>query len=185
MSSSLNDEQIIALITYYVNRFYRFFQKIIQGSVLCPEFRSDYIVISCRIGLIIQNVLESDAVKIVAYHFLKPLPHRQSCALAAAGTAVGLVLKTGNRRQTSLGRTEDLPHAVILRSLSQAVSALKSAGSQQQFCPVQGRQYLFEILFRYILPTGDVLQRDIAVLLVLGKVEHHAQRISAACRDHL
>ena len=92
------DEQIIALITYYVNGFYRFFQKIIQGSVLCPEFRSDYIVISCRIGLIIQNVLESDAVKIVAYHFLKPLPHRQSCALAAAGTAVGLVLKTGNRR---------------------------------------------------------------------------------------
>ena len=32
------DEQIIVLIAYYVNRFYRFFQKIIQGSVLTLNF---------------------------------------------------------------------------------------------------------------------------------------------------
>ena len=65
--------------------------------------------------------------------------------------------------------------AAVPETAALAVDALNKSGLRQQ------RHYLLYIFQRDLLPCGDLLHRRIAALRPLRKVEHNAQRVSAAC----
>ena len=68
------------------------------------------------------------------------------------------------------------------RQAAERVAALIAARGAQNVGFAQHGHDLLQIFFRDLLPLRDVLERDIAVALMRGQIEHHAQGIPAFCR---
>ena len=66
-----------------------------------------------------------------------------------------------------------------LRRLGQTVASPLPTQTGQYLFPYQRFQNALQILFGNFLPCGDLLQGDIAVVLVLGNIDHNTQRITA------
>ena len=93
-----------------------------------------------------------------------------------------MLVEAGHGREPALGQAQDLTDGVILRGTGQPVAALIAARGAQNVGFAQHGHDLLQIFFRDLLPLRDVLERDIAVALMRGQIEHHAQGIPAFCR---
>ena len=142
---------------------------------------SDDVVVRGARCLLLEQVLERDAVEIVADDALQPLPHGQGGARSAARASVRVLFETGDGREPTLGQTQDLADGIVLWCASQPVAALIAARGAQNVRFAQHGHDLFQIFFRDLLPLRDVLERDIAVALMCCQIEHHAQGVPAFC----
>ena len=130
-----------------------------------------------------QHVLQCNSRQIPANFPVQPLPHRQRQTFPASLAPVGVLIHTGHRRYGTLGNLQNLQNRVFLRAPGQTVSPLMPPHGLQTARLSQLQGDLLQIFFRNFLPLGNVLQRHIALLLVLRHVQHHPHRISALGRN--
>ena len=143
---------------------------------ITPLF-SNHIIIS-RLGGVDQ-VGKGNAVKIVGDHRVQLAPHRQGAALGHAAALHGVLLQAGHRGQAALAQAQDAADGVLLGRFGQAVAAGLAAQPLQ--IPLLDKAFYarLQILFRDILSCGDLLQGNVAVVLMLRYVDHDTQRITA------
>ena len=76
---------------------------------------SDDIVVGVHLLLLIQDILQSNAVQVFVDDTVKTLPNRESGTADAAAAFDGIVLQAGYRSQTALGQAENLADGVAVR----------------------------------------------------------------------
>ena len=96
---------------------------------------------------------------------------------AVAGRAAGFEASDGGER--ALHQPQDLASRELIRALAQAVAAALAAHALDHAAFDERFDDALQILFRNVLPLGDLLERDVPVGLVLGHVDEHAQRVAA------
>ena len=154
-----------------------------QTFLVIPNIQitSDDVVVCSARRLLLEQILQCDAVKIAANDPLQPLPHGQGGALSAARASIRVLFETGDGREPALGQTQNLTDGIVLWRAGQPVAALIAARGAQNVRFAQHGYDLLQIFFRDLLPLRDVFERNIAVALVCCQVEHHAQGIPSLC----
>ena len=79
-----------------------------QTFLVIPNIQitSDDVVIRSARRLLLEQILQCDAVKIAADDPLQPLPHGQGGALSAARASIRVLFETGDGREPALGQTQ-------------------------------------------------------------------------------
>ena len=74
-----------------------------------------------------KQILQCNPFKVIFYHFVEVFPHGKSFARGYAGALVGIVVKTGDWRQTAFCQFKDAAHSVLSRLPCQLVAAAFAA----------------------------------------------------------
>ncbi len=109
-------------------------------------FSDDIIVRGAR-RLLLEQILQRDAIEIIADDPLQPLPHGQSGACAAARARVRVLIKTGDRGEAAFRQAQDLADGILLRRARQPVTALIAARCAQNVRSAERGNDLLEVFF--------------------------------------
>ena len=93
------------------------------------------------------------------------------------------VVEARDRRERALGGAQDLAHGVVGRSARELVAAALAAQAPDEAVAHERLEDALEVLLGDGLARRDVAQGQVALALVLGEVNHHAQGV-AALRRH-
>lgn len=80
---------------------------------------SDDVVVRGARRLLLEQILQRDAIEIIADDPLQPLPHGQGGACAAARARVRVLIKTGDRGEAAFRQAQDLADGILLRRARQ------------------------------------------------------------------
>ncbi len=88
------------------------------------RFLSDAVAVGIALSLLIQKILQGDAVQVFVDDPAQPLPHGEGGTEGAAFALDGILIHTGNGGEAPFGKTEDLPDGVFFGGLCQHIAPL-------------------------------------------------------------
>lgn len=135
-------------------------------------------IVAARLLLLDGQIFQSDVSQIVFDNFLQSLPERQGRARCRAGTRIALRGYTGDGQHGAFRQFENIFRSVFTGMPGQAVAAGFSPGALHKTRFQQNGDDLFQITDRDILPDGDFLEGYVLLVLMLRKINHHAQCIT-------
>ena len=117
------------------------------------------------------SVTESTYLLMVSYR-----PRQKSSVMhsSARGQSIGSC-----SRQATGASEPSVAHRVLRGVTRQLIAALCAARRGYETCTRQLHHDLLKVLRGNLLPFGNVAQRDVPPCVVLRKVDHQAQRVSA------
>ena len=89
---------------------------------------SDDIVVGVHLLLLIQYILQGNAVQVFVNDTIKTLPYREGGTAGTAAAFNRIMLQTSHRSQTAFRQAQYFTDGVFIRRLGQTVAALKTPG---------------------------------------------------------
>ena len=129
----------------------------------------------------VDEIFQCDVKEKIMCQLIKFLPQRQSDAVLFPAAGFGVGHETGHRYKRPLRQLDNLTDDVFLWRFCKLITASFSAKSLQQFVFYQDLQDDFQIFFRNFLAGGNILQRYIFVLGMLGQINQNSECIACFC----
>ena len=103
------------------------------------------VIVAVGLFLSVEQIRKRHGIEVVAYDLVKTSPERQRCAGRASLALIGFMIETGNRRDASLGYSENIADGIFIRTFCESVSSLKAAVGKQDIGFIEHWHYLFEV----------------------------------------
>lgn len=96
---------------------------------------------------VIYNIIETDAVEIVGYGLVKPLPNKEGGAVSGSRAFIRLEFKAGYGSKAALGSFKHVAYSYLVGASCKHIAAFIAAVGPQETCFIEKRNYLFQIFF--------------------------------------
>ena len=128
---------------------------------------------------VVNDIVETDAVEVVGYGLVKPLPYEKSGAVSGSRAFIGFKFKTGYGSKAALGSFQYIAYSYLVGTSCKHIAAFIAAVGPQQTCFIEKRNYLFQIFFGYTLSVSNIFKRYKPLFVVQSEVVEHSQSVSA------